>query len=115
MNDYLKELCRLAGLTDAVEVSRTKGGRKETRYLEKCEMVTTHTARRSFATNAFLAKVPTVSIMKITGHRSEAVFLRYIKISSEQNALLMLEHPHFSGIASTVPVLPLPKVARPVQ
>ncbi|MFD2569961.1 site-specific integrase [Spirosoma soli] len=111
MNDYLKELCRLAGLTDAVEVSRTKGGRKETRYLEKCEMVTTHTARRSFATNAFLAKVPTVSIMKITGHRSEAVFLRYIKISSEQNALLMLEHPHFSGIASTVPVLLLHKVA----
>ncbi|GAB4012865.1 site-specific integrase [Spirosoma migulaei] len=95
MNDYLKELCRQAGLTDAVEVSRTKGGRKETRYLEKCEMVTTHTARRSFATNAFLAKVPTVSIMKITGHRSEAVFLRYIKISSEQNALLMLDHAHF--------------------
>ncbi|GAB2564406.1 site-specific integrase [Spirosoma areae] len=111
MNDYLKELCRLAGLTDSVEVSRTKGGRKETRYLDKCEMVTTHTARRSFATNAFLAKVPTISIMKITGHRSEAVFLRYIKISSEQNALLMLEHPHFSGIASTVPVLPLQKVA----
>jgi hypothetical protein len=113
MNDYLKELCRLAGLTNAVEVSRTKGGRKETRYLEKCEMVTTHTARRSFATNAFLAKVPTVSIMKITGHRSEAVFLRYIKISSEQNALLMLEHPHFSGIANepAAIILPLNKVA----
>ncbi|MCK8493147.1 site-specific integrase [Spirosoma sp. RP8] len=95
MNDYLKELCRLAGLVESVEVSRTKGGKKETRYVEKCEMVTTHTARRSFATNAFLAKVPTVSIMKITGHRSEAVFLRYIKISSEQNALLMLEHEHF--------------------
>lgn len=95
MNDYLKELCRLGGLTDAVEVSRTKGGKKETRYIEKCDMVTTHTARRSFATNAYLAKVPTVSIMKITGHRSEAVFLRYIKISSEQNALLMLEHAHF--------------------
>ncbi|WP_138993404.1 site-specific integrase [Larkinella sp. C7] len=116
MNDYLKELCRRAGLTDSVEVSRTKGGRKETRYLEKCEMVTTHTARRSFATNAYLAKVPTVAIMKITGHRSEAVFLRYIKISSEQNALMMLDHPHFSGltsesVASAIPVLPLQKVA----
>ncbi|GAB3927910.1 site-specific integrase [Larkinella terrae] len=96
MNDYLKELCQGAGLKDRIEVSRTKGGLKQTRYLEKWELVTTHTARRSFATNAFLAKVPTVSIMKITGHKSEAVFLRYIKISSEQNALLMLEHPHFS-------------------
>ncbi len=98
MNDYLKELCHRAGLTQSVEVSRTKGGKKETRYIQKCEMVTTHTARRSFATNAYLAKVPTVAIMKITGHRSEAVFLRYIKISSEQNALLMLEHPHFGGV-----------------
>ncbi|GAB3314800.1 site-specific integrase [Larkinella ripae] len=96
MNDYVKELCQRAGLTERIEVSRTKGGLKQTRYLEKWELVTTHTARRSFATNAFLAKVPTVSIMKITGHKSEAVFLRYIKISSEQNALLMLEHPHFS-------------------
>ncbi|RAJ95425.1 site-specific recombinase XerD [Larkinella arboricola] len=97
MNDYVKELCQRAGLTERIEVSRTKGGLKQTRYLEKWELVTTHTARRSFATNAFLAKVPTVSIMKITGHKSEAVFLRYIKISSEQNALLMLEHPHFAG------------------
>jgi integrase len=111
MNIYLKELCQRAGFSERIELGRTKGGLRETRVLEKWELVTTHTARRSFATNAFLAGVPTISIMKITGHKSESVFMKYIKVSTEQNALLLLQHPHFSGIATTGPVLPLHKVA----
>lgn len=97
MNDYLKELCKLAGIVERIEVSRTMGGSRQTRYLDKCDLVTTHTARRSFATNAYLGGVPTVAIMKCTGHKSETVFLRYIKVSPEQNALLLLNHPHFGG------------------
>ncbi|CCH55887.1 integrase family protein [Fibrisoma limi BUZ 3] len=113
MNDYIKELCRLAGIVEKVEVSRTVGGSRQTRYLDKCELVTTHTARRSFATNAYLAGVPTVAIMKCTGHKSETVFLRYIKISPEQNALLLLNHPHFGGIHDTQnsQIIPMNKVA----
>jgi integrase len=95
LNDHLKEVCKRIGLTDRVEVSRTRGGRSVSDYPEKWELVTTHTARRSFATNAYLAKVPTVSIMKITGHRSEKMLLKYIKISSEQNAVMLLDHAHF--------------------
>ncbi|WP_020605666.1 site-specific integrase [Spirosoma spitsbergense] len=110
-NQYLKELGQVAGLTTPVERTRTQGGKRSTLTAQKWEMLTTHTARRSFATNAFLAAVPTVSIMKITGHKSEVMFMKYIKVSSEQNALLMLEHPHFSGINSAVPVLSLHKVA----
>jgi integrase len=97
MNSYIKELCRLAGITERIEVSRTVGGNRQTRYLDKCELVTTHTARRSFATNAYLGGVPTIAIMKCTGHKSEMVFLRYIKVSPEQNALLLLDHPYFGG------------------
>ena len=41
--------------------------------------------------------MPTVNIMKCTGHKSEVVFVKYIKITSEQNALLLLDHPHFGG------------------
>jgi integrase len=64
-------------------------------------IATTHTARRSFATNAFLAGLPTISIMKITGHKSESQFMKYIKVTGEQNARLLLEHSHFSGVAET--------------
>ncbi|SOD96409.1 site-specific integrase [Spirosoma fluviale] len=95
LNDHLKELCKRAGLTERIEVSRTKGGANETRYPAKWELVGTHTARRSFATNAYLAKVPPVAIMKITGHRSEKMLLRYIKISSQENAVMLLDHAHF--------------------
>jgi site-specific recombinase XerD len=110
-NQYIKELGERAGLTRPVEKTRTEGGKRTTQTAQLYELITSHTAQRSFATNAFLAGVPTVSIMKITGHKSEGQFLKYIKISSEQNAMLMLEHPHFSGIDPKQVVRPLHKAA----
>lgn len=95
LNGHLKELCQRAGLTDRVEVSKTRGGSSETRSPKKWELVGTYTARRSFATNAYLAKVPPVAIMRMTGHRSEKMLLRYIKVSSEENAVMLLDHAYF--------------------
>lgn len=95
LNDHLKELGKRAGLTDRVEITITKGGKRETAYPEKWELISTHTARRSFATNAYLAKIPIHEIMKVTGHRTEKMFLKYIKVNAEQNALLLMEHAHF--------------------
>lgn len=97
INDYLKDLGKLAKFTERIEVTRTRGGVKKKEYLEKWELITSHTARRSFATNAFLAGLPTPSIMKITGHKTEAQFLKYIKVTGEQNAMMLLNHPHFGG------------------
>ena len=48
-----------------------------------------HTARRSFATNMFLDGMPTINIMKFTGHTTETNFLKYIKITREENAEMM--------------------------
>lgn len=111
MNMYVKELCQRAGILELVEVSRTKGGFRDTRTLEKWELVTTHTARRSFATNAFLAGLPTVAIMKITGHKSETVFMKYIKITTEQNALMLLDHPYFGGSGMPTVAVPTLQIA----
>lgn len=98
-NEYLKELAKVAGLTDLVDTGRTKGGLRMTRTAHKWELVTTHTARRSFATNAFLAGVPTLEIMKMTGHKTETSFMKYIKVSGEETALRLLHHPYFQGSA----------------
>ena len=95
MNDYIKEVAELAGIKDTVSLSITKGGEKQTTTCEKWEQVTVHTARRSFATNMYLLDIPTISIMKITGHRTEKAFLLYIKISQEENANKLLNHPFF--------------------
>jgi len=97
MNEYLKELGKLAGLDNSVSISSTKGGIKVTETFKKYALITVHTARRSFATNAYLNDVPTISIMKITGHRTERAFLKYIKISQEENANKLLNHPFFKA------------------
>lgn len=102
MNDYLKEIAQLADLTEKVTMSQTKGGLKVTKTLHKWELVTTHTARRSFATNAYLQGVPTLDIMRLTGHRTETSFMKYIKVSNEETAYRMAEHPFFTQENRTV-------------
>lgn len=95
MNDYLKEVAQLAELNETVILTKDRGGKLFTRQYRKWELVTTHTARRSFATNAFKAKVPPISIMLITGHRTETAFLDYIKISKDENAVILSEDAFF--------------------
>jgi integrase len=54
--------------------------------IPKWKMVTTHTARRSFATNLYKQDFPSLGIMAITGHKTEASFLKYIKVTPREHA-----------------------------
>lgn len=96
MNDYLKEIGELSGIASKVQLSYTKGGIMEKTTYKKFELITVHTARRSFATNAYLKEIPSISIMKITGHRTEKAFMTYIKMSQDDNANKLLTHPFFT-------------------
>ena len=95
MNDYLKEICKLAKIDEILLLNETRGGLKQQRKVPKYEMVSAHTARRSFATNMYKAKLPTYAIRLITGHTTEKAFLKYIRIDKEENAKMMLEHDFF--------------------
>lgn len=53
-----------------------------------CDMITSHTARRSFVTNAYTAGVPLSSIMTVTGHSSEKTLRIYLRLNSLENALV---------------------------
>lgn len=61
--------------------------------LERWAQVTTHTARRSFATNAYLNAVKNNTsyypIMYALGHSSETMLKKYIRLSSLENAALL--------------------------
>lgn len=92
MNDYVKELCQFAEITSKESKGQTKGGKRITRTVEKWELVSTHTARRSFATNMYLLGVPSITIMRITGHRTETAFMKYIKLDEEQHAKIIALH-----------------------
>ena len=96
MNEYLKELGKLAEI-DTITILKKKSGKEiRERICPKYELITTHTARRSFATNAYLSGVPAISIMKITGHRTESSFMKYLKLSPELNAQLLSNHAFFN-------------------
>lgn len=82
MNEYLKELCKAAKIDSVIEVTDMRAGKKVRRKCPKYQLITTHTARRSFASNLYLQGVPSRSIMAVTGHRTEKAFLTYIKLSA---------------------------------
>jgi integrase len=84
-NDYLKDACRLAGLTETGRLSSDLS-----KPLHEC--ISSHTARRNFATNCYLAKMDTRMIMSVTGHSTEKSFQKYIKVSREEYAKRMSEH-----------------------
>jgi len=97
-NEYLKDVAKIAGIKEPITTESTKGGFKVSETTEKYNLVTSHTARRSFATNAFLMDMPSISIMKITGHKTESAFMRYIKMSAKDNAIKMQSHPFFNKL-----------------
>jgi integrase len=95
LNTYIKEVCRDAGLTQPVTRVFFKGGKRVEEVKAKCDLVTSHTARRTAATNMYKHGVPAYNIMLITGHTSEATFRKYIKFEKEKNAELMRDNPYF--------------------
>lgn len=70
--DYIKEVCKLL-------------------QIDKWQRVGTHTARRTFATNMVLAGVHVSKIMKITGHKTEQEFRKYVKIDGVQSAVSVID------------------------
>jgi integrase len=83
--NYIKEAAALTGLTERGRLTSDLG-----KPLNEC--ISSHTARRSFATNLYLDGFPVIDIMKITGHKTEAAFLGYIKVSKLDTAKRLSRH-----------------------
>ena len=84
-NEYIKEACKLAKFTE-------KGRLSSKPDAVVWQTISSHTARRSFATNTYLQGFDTISLMKITGHRTESSFLKYIKVSKIETAEKLAAH-----------------------
>lgn len=88
-NDYIKEVCKMAGVNEKAQKGITKGGIRVVTFFEKWEMISSHTARRTFATNAYKKGIPALTISQITGHKTEKAFLKYIKATPEDHAKII--------------------------
>lgn len=101
-NDWIKDVCELAGINQlekgAIYITDPKSKTKKIKTPQrkvvgnypKWQMVSTHTARRSFATNHY-GKLPTPVIMSATGHTTEKMLLAYIGKTPKDNALVLQE------------------------
>lgn len=85
-NRRIKEVCERAGLNDPVMAEVKKGKMTVTAPVPKWQLVTSHTARRSFATNLYRRGIPSTQLRLLTGHKTEDAFMRYIKVTKEDNA-----------------------------
>ncbi len=83
-NYYIKEVGKFAGITEKIKFSHKKGNRDIITVKPKFAWITSHTCRRSFCTNEFLAGTPVELIMKISGHKSLRDFYKYIRITPEE-------------------------------
>lgn len=86
-NRYIKEIGKYAGINELITFSHKRKGKDLVITKPKHEWITSHTARRTFCTNEFLAGTPVKLIMQISGHKSEKNFYSYIRISQEEAAL----------------------------
>ena len=84
-NEYIKDACKDAKLNEVGRLATEPA-------LELHQCVSSHTARRSFATNLYLDGFPTIDIMKVTGHRTEKAFMKYIRVSKLDTALRLGKH-----------------------
>jgi integrase len=89
-NRTLKEIgIRIPELNVPFAKQITRRRMKTVEETMKWQKLTTHTARRSFCTNMYLLGVPVMTIMSISGHKTEKSFRSYIKASGEEHAKIM--------------------------
>ena len=100
-NEYVKEVVKLAGIDEetegrklvSVEIDGVPKQRKVRGIYEKWELVSSHSCRRSFATNMYKSKaLPLIVLMSLTGHKTESQFIEYVKTTPEENAKLMNDY-----------------------
>lgn len=85
-NEYIKKVCKKAGIAESVTGRVTKRTSKGIRGVvgsyPKYQLITSHIGRRSFATN-YYGKIPTAYLKELTGHGTEAMLLKYIGKKSD--------------------------------
>lgn len=103
MNDYIKEACQLAGIDSPVQVVTHAAGQRKEDSRPKYELVSNHTARRTFVTLAVQWGWTDRQIMAYTGHRSTREISTYreeSQVSQVETALAAPKPPRMRVVKS---------------
>ena len=89
MNDYLKELAKLAGIDEPVRQTYYRGNERIDEVTPKYALLGTHAGRRTFICNALALGIPPQVVMKWTGHSDYKAMKPYIDIADDIKANAM--------------------------
>lgn len=88
LNERIKVIGRLLGWRENAGIKELHGMMEVPTQKKFYECIKTHTARRTFATNAYKRKISLSSIMIITGHSTEQMLKKYLKLDDEERAMM---------------------------
>lgn len=97
INDNIKIVGEKCDIKEPITIESRKRGMRVTTTEAKHKLIKTHTARRTGCTLMYLAGVQPIDIMKISGHKTEKEFLKYIKVGKQETAINLSSHPYFRG------------------
>ena len=83
-NDMIKKVCELAKLNFPIEKVRHAGNRVITEQIPMHDLVSTHTARRTFARRWYEQGGDLLKLSKFLGHSSITVTERYIGVEDDE-------------------------------
>lgn len=91
-NEYLKDCCEEVEINQEVTTTRYIGKRRIDRTVPKYKLITSHTARKTFVTNSLILGMSETVVKKITGHKKDDSFRKYVDVadqvkSSEMNRI----------------------------
>jgi integrase len=88
-NNYLKEIGKLADITDPIILTKYRGAEAVKYEKPKWEFLSSHCGRRTFVTLSLEKGMRAETVMSITGHKSYKTFKKYIKITSKVKVVEM--------------------------
>ncbi len=85
-NEHIRLCAKLANINQVIQLFQWEKGRPVLNTKLKFELVSSHTGRRSFATNLYLVCKKPHQVMALTGHKTEESFKHYICVNQAEMA-----------------------------
>lgn len=92
VNRELKKVAFEAGLIEPIRQEITRGGVRVVTHVEKWKLVSTHTARRTFATLTYKSGYDAQSLSKLMGLHNENELRTYLKLGPVEEANRLRDH-----------------------
>lgn len=97
INDHIKEIGEALGWTEIVELDEQRGAMEYTAKKRFCDLLKTHTCRRSLATNMQKLELPLALLWQLPDIVVKAV-KTYLKLDESEKSMLAAKESYFTKL-----------------